>query len=158
MKPLQLVGQVAEFKFESKFWPLPVIWQFLWRLFHKVIEGWEGKISSQALGAALLLCLHRLDWQAQTWTQGIAKSAAVAAGSGWLALGKHATTLAILNQFKSQQGFMLCKFQGATSHFFFHVKWKFQWNRLEVVANQSSSHCFAQSFYQSHWSLCKNMT
>ena len=28
-KPLQLVGQAAEFKFESKFEPLPVIWQSL---------------------------------------------------------------------------------------------------------------------------------
>ena len=29
IKPLQLVGQVAEFKFESKFEPMPVIWQSL---------------------------------------------------------------------------------------------------------------------------------
>ena len=29
IKPLQLVGQAAEFKFESKFEPLPVIWQSL---------------------------------------------------------------------------------------------------------------------------------
>ena len=63
IKPLQLVGQAAEFKFESKFEPLPVIWQSLQRLFQKVIEGLEGKINCQALGAALLLCLHGLDWQ-----------------------------------------------------------------------------------------------
>ena len=55
-KPLQLVGQVAEFKFESKFELLPVIWQSLQRLFQKVIKGLEGKINCQALGAALLLC------------------------------------------------------------------------------------------------------
>ena len=54
IKPLQLVGQVAEFKFESKFEPLPVIWQSLLRLFQKVIKGLEGKINGQALGAALL--------------------------------------------------------------------------------------------------------
>ena len=29
MKPLQSIGQAAEFKFESKFEPLPVIWQSL---------------------------------------------------------------------------------------------------------------------------------
>ena len=56
IKPLQLVGQAAEFKFESKFEPLPVIWQSLPRLFQKVIEGLEGKINGQALRAALRLC------------------------------------------------------------------------------------------------------
>ena len=57
IKLLQLCGQVAEFKFESKFEPLPVIWESLRRLFQKVIEGLEGKINDQALGGALLLCL-----------------------------------------------------------------------------------------------------
>ena len=83
IKLLQLVGQVAEFKFESNFEPLPVIWQSLCRLFQKVIEGLEGKINSQTLGAALLLCLGRQDWRAQT--QGVSKSAAVTAGSDLLA-------------------------------------------------------------------------
>ena len=83
IKPLQLVGQAAEFKFESKFEPLPVIWQSLQRLFQKVIKGLEGKINSKALGAALLLCLRVSDWQAQT--QGISESAAVAAGRDRLA-------------------------------------------------------------------------
>ena len=55
---LQLVGQAAEFKFESKFEPLQVIWQSLRRLFQKVIEGLEGNINGQALGAALRLCLR----------------------------------------------------------------------------------------------------
>ena len=107
IKPLQLVGQVAEFKFGSKFEPLLVIWQSLQRLFQKVIdsEGLEGKIwvNCQALGAALQLCLCRSDRWAQT--QGVPESAAVAAGSDHLAWGKHATTLALLAQFKSQQGF-----------------------------------------------------
>ena len=57
-KTFTLVVQVAEFKFESKFEPMPVIWQSLQRLFQKVIEGLEGKINGQALGAALLLCLR----------------------------------------------------------------------------------------------------
>ena len=54
IKSLQLVGQAAEFKFESKFEPLPVIWQFLRRLFQTEIEGFGGNINGQALGAALL--------------------------------------------------------------------------------------------------------
>ena len=103
VRPLQLVGQVAKFKFESKFEPLQVIWQSLWRLFQKVIEGLEGKINGQALGAALRLCLRGSDGRAQT--QGVSESAAVAAGRDRLAWGKHATTLAILTQFKNQQGF-----------------------------------------------------
>ena len=39
----------------------------------------------------------------------------------------------------------LCRYQAATSHFFFHVKWNFRWNRREVVADQSNAHHFAQS-------------
>ena len=65
IKTLQLVAQAADFKFESKFEPMPVIWQSLQRLFQKVIEGLEGKINGQALGAALLLCLRGPDWPAQ---------------------------------------------------------------------------------------------
>ena len=83
IKPLQLVGQAAEFKFESKFEPLPVIWQSLRRLFQKVIEGLEGKINGQALGASLWLCLRGSDGRAQT--QGVSESAAVAAGRDRLA-------------------------------------------------------------------------
>ena len=75
INPLQLVFQVAQFKFESKFGPVQVIWQSLWRLFQKAIEGLEGKINCQALGAALLLCLRGSDWRAQT--QGVSESAAV---------------------------------------------------------------------------------
>ena len=72
IKPLQLVGQarVAEFKFEFKFEPLPVIWHCLRRLFQKVIEDLEGKINGQALGAAL----RGSDGRAQT--QGVSEAAA----------------------------------------------------------------------------------
>ena len=77
-KPLQLVGQAAEFKFESKFEALPVVWQSLRRLFQKVIEGLEGKINGQALGAALRHCFGGSEGRAQT--QGVSESAAVAAG------------------------------------------------------------------------------
>ena len=110
LQTLQLVGQVAEFKFESKFEALPIIWQSLRRLFQKGIEGLEGKINGQAFGAALLLCLRESDWWAQT--QGVSESAAVAAGRNRLTWGKHATTLAILTQFKSQQGFHALSISG----------------------------------------------
>ena len=76
IKPLQLVGQAAQFKFESKFEPLKVICQSLRRLSQKAIEGLEGKINGQALGAALLQCLGGSDGRAQT--QGVSESAAVA--------------------------------------------------------------------------------
>ena len=33
--------------------------------------------------------------------------------------------------------------------FFFHVKWNFLWNWEEVVADQSSNHCFAPSYNHS---------
>ena len=44
---------------------------------------------------------------------------------------------------------MLCKFQAATSHFYFSCKMKCWWNRREVVAAQSRAHCFTQYFYHS---------
>ena len=79
LKPLQLVGQAAQFKFESKFEPLQVIWQSLQGLFQKLIKALEGKINGQALGAALRVCLRWSDGRAQT--QGDSELAAVAAGS-----------------------------------------------------------------------------
>ena len=87
IKPLRLVVQVAQFKFESKFEPLLVIWQSLQRLFQKVIEGLEGKINCQALGAALLLCLRGLDGRAQTHcvSDSNSESAEVATGRDRLA-------------------------------------------------------------------------
>ena len=83
IKTLQLVAQAADFKFESKFEPMPVIWQSLQRLFQKVIEGLEGKIKGQGFGAVLLLCLRVSDGRAQA--QGVSESAAVAALRHWLA-------------------------------------------------------------------------
>ena len=92
IKALQLIGHVTEFKFqqvESKFEPLPVIWQSLLRLFQKVIKGLEGKITE--LTAKLLGQLSGSayaggtvsDWRAQT--QGASEQAAVAVGLNRLA-------------------------------------------------------------------------
>ena len=52
IKPLQFVGQVAEFKFEPKFKPLQVIWQSLPKTFPD-IGGFDCKINGSAHGAAL---------------------------------------------------------------------------------------------------------
>ena len=91
-------------------WPGGTVWVQVWapachlairRLFQKAIEGLEGKINGQALGAALRLCLRGSDGRAQT--QGVSESAAVAAGRDRLAWGKYATTLAILTQFKESK-------------------------------------------------------
>ena len=125
-KPLQLVGQAAQFKFESKFEPLQVIWQSLGRLFQKVIEGLEGKVNGQALGAALLLCLGGSDGRAQTQvSQDASESAAVAAVRDRLAWGKHATTLAILTQFKSQFKCIVNFGQQRVTFFF-------MWNEISI--------------------------
>ena len=112
IKPLQPIGQAAEFKFESKFEPLPVIWQSLRRLFQMAIEGYmssgyhsrrqfqrtienfDCKINGQALGAQL----GRVG-RARSNT---VESVTVAAGRDRLAWRKHATT--ILIQFESQKG------------------------------------------------------
>ena len=61
INPLQLVGQAAEFKFKSKFKPLPVIWQLLLNYIPE--DNWRSfdcKISGRALRAALLHRLHSL--------------------------------------------------------------------------------------------------
>ena len=54
IKPLQPVGQAAEFKFESShFEPLPVIWQSLPKAIPEDNRRFRGQINGQALGAAL---------------------------------------------------------------------------------------------------------
>ena len=62
-KPLQLVGQVAEFKFESKFEPLQVIWQSFRRLFqtfdHRRFRRQNQRPSSWGRCPALLAWVGR---------------------------------------------------------------------------------------------------
>ena len=108
------------------------------------------RFRGQNLSCSACQCWGWSDWLAHWQTQGDSKSAAVAAGSNRLAWGQHATSLAILTQFKSQKVLMLCKFWAATSNFYFHVKWNVQWSWQEVVAYQSSSHWrFPPWFHQS---------
>ena len=50
---MQPVGQAAQFKFESKFEPLQVIWQSLPKAIPEKIEVFDCKIKCQAFMAAL---------------------------------------------------------------------------------------------------------
>jgi len=50
IKPLQPIGQAAEFKFESKFEPLLVIWQSLPKAIQETIQGLTAKSNSELLG------------------------------------------------------------------------------------------------------------
>ena len=79
-------------EFESKFEPLPVIWQSLRRLFQKAIGGLESKALLAQVGRA----------STNTGRFGVCGSRC---GQRQARLRKHATTLAIRTQFKSQQGF-----------------------------------------------------
>ena len=101
LKPLQLVGQVAEFKFEPKFEPLPVIWQLL-KAIPEGIEGFDCRINGQALGAALRRCKH--ENRAFPCRRQSMLVATVSLER------KTATTLEILAQFKSQKVLMACNF------------------------------------------------
>ena len=162
INPLQLIGQTKSSSLSPSLSPCQSSGtESFWRQwqFQKVIKGLEGKINCQALGAAVMLYLRWLDGRAQT--QLVSESAAVAAGSYWLAWGKRATTLAILTQLDSQKGI-----KAVRSHFFFSCEMKFSMEWLESArscfcSDQSSAHSFTQSFCSesiSHWYLSKNMT
>ena len=61
-------------------------------------------------------------------------------------------TLAILTQFKCQKGFIALWISGSSKHFYFQVKWNFQWNWQEVFADQSSTPFALLNLSISHWS------
>ena len=155
IKPLQLVGQAAQFKFESKFEPLPVIWQSLWRLFQKVIEfraKSTAKLLGQPSGSA---CQGRTGEHKHRAFPSQWQSLLAATGS------LEENMLPLLRYWLSSRVnkvSMLCKFRAATSHFLFSGEMKIQWNLREVVACQGSAHCFAQSFNHSFVSEQKFMT
>ena len=139
IKPLQLFGQAAEFKFESKFEPLLVFWQSLQRLFQKVIEVLEGKINGQALGAALRHSFGRSDGQTQAQARGVSFSAAVAAGRERLGLRRVAVTLGSLLWYwlssiikKTFYGLQILGQESAGRHFF-------MWNKF---SNGSDEMCY----------------
>ena len=122
IKPLQLVGQAAEFRFESKFNLClssdnhsKFKFEFQ-RLFQKTIEGFGSKINGWALGAELRHSLRGLDWWDQT--QGISKLVAVAAGTERQAHLRKTCSLVMLIQFKNQKVLMPCGYWAAKSHLF----------------------------------------
>ena len=83
IKPLQFVGQAAEFKLSPSSSPCWSSGNHSLRLFEKTIEGFCCKIHGRAVWAAFLQCLGWSDGQAQT--QGVSKLVAVAAGLDRLA-------------------------------------------------------------------------
>ena len=117
---IQPIGQAAEFKFESNSSPCRSSGNHSQRLFQKTIQGFDFKINGQALGAAFQHSFGWSGWRAQT--QGVSELAAVAVGLDQLALGKSATTLAILTQFLKVLMLCICRYWATTSHFFCHVK------------------------------------
>ena len=130
-------------------------------------QRFTGQNQRPQLGSSLRLCLFGSDGRAQTQgvsmclavgllgsgrraqTQGVSKCLAVVAGNCLMLQQKMLPLLQYWHNSRVNEVLMLCKFLAVTSHFFSHVKWKFRWNWQEIVANQSSSHFFTQSFYQS---------
>ena len=49
LRPLQAVGQAAEYKFKSKFEPVPVIWQSLPKAIPETIKGLTAKSNAKLL-------------------------------------------------------------------------------------------------------------
>ena len=157
IKPLQRIGQVAEFKFESKFEPLIVRWpvQVIWQSFPKAIPEdirrfWLQNQWPRSCGPL---------WQRSgtSWSDWTCKHEHRAFSSQRQSLlaatgSLEENVLPLLRYWLSstvKKVLMLCRYRAATSHFFFHAKRNFRWNWREVVADQSSAHRFAQSLYQS---------
>ena len=168
IKPLQLVGQTAEFKFESKFEPLQVRWQAIPEDNQKF---WLQNQWRSSLGRALAQLW--LVWQASTKTE------ADAAGIDWLAW----RILPLLRYWLSsgtKKALMLCNYWAFVNFLPCWVTFFFMWNEIfngigfnwqKVVTNQSSTENFAQAFdhslvsgYKSdigtkhciqNWILCK---
>ena len=156
IKPLQPVGQAAEFKFESKFEPLPVIWQSLLKANPKlssldslIITGFRllSIISSQLEVVQQWKVLTTRSMTRHSFgrsyrlapTLHIYELVAVAAGSYRLAWGWSATTFAILTWFESQTDVNAWWILGC-DHWFY-----FQWSLLTLIALLNLSII--------HWSL-----
>ena len=104
IKPQPPISQATEFKFESKFEPLQVIWQSIQKAIPEDNGRFDCKINGRALGAALP-GLHSFGWlDGQAQTQGVSKSAAVAAGSNAtkLPMCYHSCDTGSVQVFKSQ--------------------------------------------------------
>ena len=148
IKPLQLVGQVAEFKFESKFEPLQVIWQSLPKAVPEDNRRFRGQNqwpSSWGRAPARLAHVGRASTNTGRFRVGDSRC-----GQRPARLRK--TCYHSCDTDSVQELTRFCcfvNFGRDESLFCFNVKRKFRWNRRENVADQSSAHCFPQSFYQS---------
>ena len=124
IKSLQPIGQEAEFKFESKFKPLPVIWQSLLNAIPE--RNWRFWLKNQWLSS----------WgraQAQLGQVGLART-----NTGSFQVGcSHCCQLpASLRQTCYQscntdsvwEWKSICKCRTTTCHFFKKASWNFQWN------------------------------
>ena len=137
IKPSQLVGQAAEFKFESKFEPLLAISP-------KAVPNGNQRCRGNINGQALWAARHCLGgWTGQHKHREFPRQfpsrwqLPVAAGSdslaNRLAYWKYATTFSTLTQFKGQIFWMSHKFRAATSTSFFHVTRNFLWNWQKLL-------------------------
>ena len=62
LKPLQLIGQAAKFKFESKFEPMQVIWQSLLGCSRRSSKVYRAKSTAKLLGQlSCTACVSRTD-------------------------------------------------------------------------------------------------
>ena len=136
IKPLLVkpIDQAAEFKFESRFKPLQIFWQSLpqacRRLSQKSIEDFDCKINDWVLGQRSCTA-----WVGQT---GEHKHRAFQSRRQSLlaATALEENMLPFLRYWLSwrvKKVSMKCKYRAATTHFFFHKKWKFRWNCREVT-------------------------
>ena len=141
--------QAAEFKFESKFEPLPVIWQSTPKAIPE--DNWRFWLQNQWPSASGSAPAQLSPAQ----TQGVSESAAVAAGRDLLTWGEAVLPLLLYWLSPSiKKMLMLCRYRAPTSHFFVVVKWNFRWKWREVVAEQIAS----LNLSIIHWSLSRNMT
>ena len=138
-KTLQLVVQAAEFKFESKIKPLPVIWQSLLDChFQKTIQDFNSWFNGRALLVTLMLGFGWSHLQEQT--QGISKQVAVLlAATGSL----EETLLPAYHSFDTDSVLESKRFQcfvnfGWWLQIFFSYEMKLWWNWLDLVTDQKA--------------------
>ena len=147
IKPLLPIGQAAEFKFESMFKPLPVIWQSPQKaVWEDNRRFWLQNQWPSSWGSAPAM-LGQV-WRASTNTGCFL----VGCSCCWLAWGKHATTLVILTQLESRKGFNDYKLQAATSDFFF--MWNAIFNGIgEKLLLTKAAPIASLNLSISHWSV-----
>ena len=150
IKPLQPIGPVVEFKFESKFEPL------LTSAGHLAItpESCSRRQLKDLTAKSMAKLLGQLSCKAWVGQMGENKLRAfpsrrqsLLAATGSLEENVLPLLLYWLSS-RVNKVLMLCRYWTVTTDFF-HLKWNFRWNWRKVVAYQSSAHHLAQSYYHS---------